>query len=56
MMSIVVDIAPPAMPLPRTNADAAKIVGHLLPKTTADSPKSGMKAVLVSCCQFVAQV
>lgn len=45
-MSIAVDVAPPATPLPSTKTATAKIVGHRLPKTFADSPKMGIKTVL----------
>lgn len=45
-MSKAVDVAPPATPLPSTKVATAKMVGHRLPNTYADSPKMGMKMVL----------
>lgn len=45
-MSMAVDVAPPAMPLPSTKVATAKMVGHRLPKTCADSPKIGINTVL----------
>lgn len=45
-MSMEVDVAPPATPLPTRKVATANILGHRLPKTYADSPKIGMKMVL----------
>ena len=52
-MSMAVEVAPPAIPLPSMNMEAANIVGQRLPKTAADSPYIGMKTVLVIIVSIV---
>lgn len=45
-ISMAIEFAPPAMPLPSMNITTAKRVGQRRPKTNANCPKKGIKTVL----------